>query len=127
MVNCIKCGEQVAITEVRLYQMNCSIAKEQLVITCDGAKGNIHLLQHPCASNQSPKQDSESLTELNALFPEESEESIREVLVQSGGNTGLAASRLVKWDSGAGVKDLLAYWTGWEVFATNRAKSVYSC
>ena len=56
IVNCIKCGEEVAITQVRRHQINCSIAEEQPVITCDGTKGNIHLLQHPCASNQPPKQ-----------------------------------------------------------------------
>ena len=42
---------------------------------------------------------SETLTELNALFPQENEESIRAVLMESGGDAGLAASRLIQWDS----------------------------
>lgn len=39
------------------------------------------------------------MAELNALFPQENEETIREVLKESGGDTVLAASRLVQWDS----------------------------
>lgn len=39
------------------------------------------------------------MAELNALFPQENEETIREVLKESGGDTVLAASRLVHWDS----------------------------
>ena len=36
-VNCVKCGEEIAITQVRLHQSNCSIAEEQPVIACDDA------------------------------------------------------------------------------------------
>ena len=60
-VNCIKCGEQVIITQVRIHQRNCTIAQEQpdvaiasdsyvvnaTNVASDGNDGRIHSLQQP--------------------------------------------------------------------------------
>lgn len=58
-VNCIKCGEQVIITQVRIHQRNCTIAQEQPDVASDsnvvsdtnvassGNDGSIHSLQLP--------------------------------------------------------------------------------
>ena len=58
-VNCIKCGEQVIITQVRIHQRNCTIAQEQPDVTSDSNvvcdtnvasndnDGSIHSLQLP--------------------------------------------------------------------------------
>ncbi|KAJ7394930.1 hypothetical protein OS493_000767 [Desmophyllum pertusum] len=95
------CGEQVIITQVRIHQRNCTIAQEQPDVASDsnvvsdtnvassGNDGSIHSLQLPDhVGSDHCSQASESLTELNALFPQESEESIREVLMESGGDAG---------------------------------------
>ena len=57
-MNCVKCGEQVIITQVRIYQRNCTIAQEQpdvasnsnvsdTNVASDGNNGSIHSLQIP--------------------------------------------------------------------------------